>query len=168
MATARNLVHGLRVRIRNVDVDEGITWFLFLFVCALGVSSDEPSIGFSGMLPQVSVPQLNLVMVLLCLVVSIIIFIEPLLPFRVGTRTKNFRYSSGYQYLRRWITFITFILGWLTGFTMIIDTMPELSWLPIVIFVIGSGIFLVLWVRLVLAPWFELKQAEWPPRPMPF
>ena len=137
----------------NLDVDEGATWFLFSFVYALGLSSGELGIKFSGIIPQLSVPQVNLAMVFLCLALSIIIFVEPLLPSRMSTWTKNFRRSSGYgyQYLRRWSMFIAFILGWLAGFTMITNAVPELSWLTAVIGYMGIGIFLVLLVRISLA-----------------
>ena len=144
----------------NLDVDEGATWLLFSFVYALGVSSDDLGIEFSGILPQVSVSPVSLAMVFLCLVVSIIILIDPLLPSKISTWTENSRSAGWYQILRRWSMLFAFILGWLAGLNHLIDKLPELSWLTTLIAYMGFGIFLMLMVRIALAPRLEQKPRQ--------
>ena len=157
MAMVANLPRGLKAWITKVEVDEGATWFLFSLVYALGLSNGELGLKFSGILPQISVPQASLAMVFLCLVVSIIILIDPLLPSKMSTWTECFRRSSWYQFLRQFSMLFAFILGWFAGLNLLIDKLPEFSWLTTLIAYMGFGIFLMLGVRIALAPWLEPK-----------
>lgn len=145
----------------KLDIDESVTWFLFSFVYALGLSNGEFGLKFSSILPQLSMPQVSLVMVFLCLVVSITIFVEPLLPSKMSAWTDNSRQSGWYQILRRSSMWFAFIFAWVAGLQMLSDTVPELSWLIAVIAYVGFGIFLVLGVRIVLA----LRLGEKPCQP---
>ena len=144
----------------KLDIEESVTWFLFSLVYALSLSSDELGLKFSGIIPQLSAPLLSLAMVFLSLVVSVLILIEPLLPSELHRWTKAARTSYPGQYLRQFSMWLAFILGWLAGFNMISDVVPELSWLTAVIGYMGIGIFLVLLVKIALAPWFELKSHQ--------
>ena len=154
MAVARNLAHRITTWITSrpkLDMDESVTWFLLVFVYALGVNGGEPSIEFSGIRPQLSLPQLNLAMMFACLVISSMILIEPLLPYRMRIKAKDLRCSNVYKYVRGWSMFVAFTLGWLGGFTLIISTFPELSWMIMLIFFMGFGISMMLLVRIPLA-----------------
>ena len=157
MAKAPNLAGGLKAWIMNVEVDEGATWFLFSLVYALGLSSDELGLKFSGIIPQLSAPLLSLAMVFLSLLVSVLILIDPLLPSKMSTLTKAFRRSSWYQILRQFGMLFAFILGWFAGLNILIDKLPELSWLTTLIAYMGFGIFLMLGVRIALARGLDPK-----------
>ena len=157
MAKAPNLAGGLKAWIMNVEVDEGATWFLFSLVYALGLSSDELGLKFSGIIPQFSAPLVSLAMVFLCLVVSSIILIAPLLPSKMRTWTENSRSSGWYQILRQFSMLFAFILGWFAGLNLLNDKLSEFSWLTTLIAYMGFGIFLMLGVRIALARGLDPK-----------
>ena len=82
---------------------------------------------------------------------AVMLIMEPLLPRKLRRRAKVVRHSGVYLGVRLGSMVLAFVLAWLAGFNMIMDTVPELSWLKIVIFLVGFGIFLVLLVRMALA-----------------
>ena len=157
MAKAANLAGGLKARIMNVEVDEGANWFLFSLVYALGLSNGELGLKFSGIIPQFSAPLVSLAMVFLCLVVSSIILIAPLLPSKMRTWTENSRSSGWYQILRQFSMLFAFILGWFAGLNLLNDKLSEFSWLTTLIAYMGFGIFLMLGVRIALARGLDPK-----------
>ena len=65
----------------KLEIDTSATWFLLSFVYSLGLTTD--GIGFdlymSGTLPVLKIPPLNTVMALLCLVMSVVVLVEPIL-----------------------------------------------------------------------------------------
>ena len=83
MTVAANLAQRLKAWTTSrsdKEIDESAEWFLVSLVYTLGLSNGELGIKFSGMFPQLSVPHVSLAMVFLCLLASIIVFLEPLLP----------------------------------------------------------------------------------------
>ncbi len=135
----------------KLNMDESTTWFLLAFVWAHGLTIDELDFQFSGISLRPSTSLLVLIVILFCLLMATMLIIEPLLPRKLRRWTKVVRHSGVYKVVRLSSMIPAFILGWLAGFTMIIDTVPELSWLITVVFFVGLGIFLVLVVRMALA-----------------
>ena len=149
-ATSRS--QGLKAWFKSrprLDIDESATWFLLLFVYAHDLTADELGFKMSGMIPQLTMPQISLVMVLLCLAVSVVVLIEPLLPSKMRDRTKTARHSYIGQFIRRIGVWVAFALGLTTGFSLLVETIPTLSWLIVGVFYAGFVIFIVMGVKLV-------------------
>ena len=150
MTIARNLTQRVQQWVRDrpkLDMEESVTWFLLVFLWAHGLTIDELDFEFSGIFPRPSTSLVVLVVILFCLLMAVMLVMEPLLPHKLRRWTRVFRYSGWYQGVRLGSIVPGFVLGWITGFTMIITTVPELWWLINAIFFIGFGIFLVLLVR---------------------
>ena len=85
---ARSMKAWLKSRPR-LEIEESATWFLLLFAYTHGLSAEGLGFQMAGIVPQLTAPQVSLAMALLCLVVSVVVLIEPLLPCRVRTWTKK-------------------------------------------------------------------------------
>ena len=154
MDVAATIYHGLKAWLKSrpkLDIDESATWFLVLFVYTHGLTTDL-GFRFSGMIPQLTIPQVSLAMTLLCLAVSVMVLIEPLLPSKIRKWTKNTRSSYLGQYIRRISVLTAFILGLTTGFGLLVEKTPAHSWLISGVFYVGFLIFLVMAIKLALLP----------------
>ena len=162
MDVATNMYRGLRAWLKSrpkLDVDESATWFLVLFVYAHGLTRDDLGFRFSGIIPQLTIPQVSLAMALLCLAVSVMVLIEPLLPSVMRKRMKCTRHSYIGQYIRRISILTAFILGLTTGLGLLAENAPAFSWLVEWVSYVGFVIFLVMAVKLALLP-FQIRQEE--------
>ena len=124
MDIAGNLCRGLKAWFKSrprLDIDESVTWFLLLFVYGQGLTADGLGFRWSGILPQLTMPQLSLAMAFLCLVASAIILIEPLLPSKIRERTKAVRHSYLGQYIRQISVLAAFVLGLTAGFGLLVE-----------------------------------------------
>ena len=162
METAARLDRCLKGWLKSrprLEIEESATWFLLLFAYAHGLS--EKGLGFqmTGIIPQLTAPQVTLAMALLCLIVSVVVLIEPLLPHRIRTWTKAARRSSSGQILRGISVFFAFVLGMTAGFSLLVDKVPTLSWLVSSVFYVGFVIFIVMEVKLILL-FFTGRKAE--------
>ena len=89
MGTGESLTLKLKAWFKSrpkLDVGISATWFLLFFVYSHGLTMDDLSLDFymSGILPVLRIPPLNMVMALLCLIVSAVVLVEPLLPSKLG------------------------------------------------------------------------------------
>lgn len=123
---ARSLKAWLQSRPR-LEIEESATWFLLLFAYTHGLSAEGLGFQMAGIVPQLTAPQVSFAMALLCLVVSVVVLIEPLLPCRIRTWTKKTRRSSSGQALRGLSVFFAFVLGMTAGFSLLVDKVPTLS-----------------------------------------
>ena len=144
---ARNLKDWIKSRPR-LEIDESATWFLLLFAYAHGLTTDGLGFKTTGIIPQLTAPQLTLAMTLFCLFGSVVVLMEPLLPCKARTWTKAIRCSSPSQYIRRISVFFAFVLGMAAGFSLLIDKVPTLSWLIVSVAYLGFLIFVVMGVKL--------------------
>ena len=127
-----------------LDIEESATWFLLLFIYAHGLTTDDLGIRWSGVFLEITAPQLSLAMVLLCLTLSVVILIEPVMPYPIWRRTKDARHSTPGQYLRRMGVLIAFALALTSGFGFLFDKVPTLSWLITSVICVGFAIFVLL------------------------
>ena len=133
----------------RLDIVESSTWFLLLFVYAHILTTDGPGFQRSGVIPQVTAPHLiGMAMILLCLFMSIVVLIEPLLPSNVRQWTKNRRCSVFGRILRLAGLFFAFILGLAGGFVTLVENAPSYSWLITSVAVVGFVIFVLLGIKL--------------------
>lgn len=146
---ARKLKEWVRSR-PPLDVEESATWFLLLFIYAHGLTADGLGFRWSGIVPELTAPQLSLVMALLCFAASVIVLIEPVLPSQLRERTIAARHSGPGQYFRRLSVWFAFILGLLAGFGLLVDKAPTLSWLIGPVFYLGFVIFIVMGIKMVV------------------
>ncbi len=144
---ARTLKNWLRSRPRS-EIEESATWFLLLFAYAHGLITDGLGFKMAGIIPQLTAPQVTLAMTLFCLIISVLVLIEPLLPCRIRSWTKGARTSSFGQYLRGISVFFAFILGMVAGFSLIVDKVPTMSWLIASVAYVGFLIFVLLGIKL--------------------
>lgn len=75
----------------QLDIEESATWFLLSFIYAHGLTTDELGFKWSGIIPEVTVPQASLVMALLCLAVSVVVLIEPVLPSKMPGMDESYQ-----------------------------------------------------------------------------
>ena len=153
METAARLSRSLKDWLKSrprLEIEESATWFLLLLAYAHGLSAEGLGFKMSGIIPQLTAPQVTLGMALFCLVVSVLVLIEPLLPHKIRKRTKNARRSSSGQILRGISVFFAFVLGMTAGFNLLVDKVPSLSWLISSVFYVGFVIFVVMEIKLIL------------------
>ena len=131
-----------------LDIEESATWFLLLFIYAHGLTTDDLGIRWSGVFLEITAPQISLAMVLLCLAVSVVILIEPVMPSQIRTWTKDARHSTPGQYLRRMGVLFAFVLGLTSGFGLLFDKVPTFSWLIASVIYVGFAIFVLLGISL--------------------
>lgn len=165
MAEMESRPQGWMGRIKSrlkLDIDESVTWFLLVFVYMVGFTFDEVKFEFSGIFPIPSTSLMILIVILFCLVMSVMLLIEPLLPPKLHTWVKSGRISYPVQYLRGLSILIAFIVGWPAGLNILGDKLADLWWVRTVIVFTGIGISLVLLVRVALVPWLshKLRQPE--------
>lgn len=146
---ARKLKEWVRSR-PPLDVEESATWFLLLFIYAQGLTADGLGFRWSGIVPELTVPQLSLAMVVMCLAASVIVLIEPLLPSQLRERTICARRSGPGQHFRRLSVWFAFTFGLLAGFGILVDKAPTLSWLIGPVFYVGFVIFIVMGIKMVV------------------
>ena len=153
MNTIASLTYKLNTWCKNrpkLDIDGSATWFLLLFIYMHGLSSDGFSFDFkwSGIMPVITIPQVSLIMV--CLVVSALFLIEPLLPSKLRGWTKDMRQSFLWKYIYRLSVLTAFIIGLFNGLNVLTEKLPNFSWLITLIFYVGFVIFLVMCIKLIL------------------
>ena len=146
----RKLTNWLKSRPR-LEIEESATWFLLLFIYIQGLTTNDLGFGWLGPIPQVTAPQVHLGMALLCLVVSVVILIEPLLPCNIRRLTKGFRVSPIGRLIRGISVFFAFILGMTAGITLLADKVPTFPWLIFSVICLGFVIFVVMEIKLI---WF--------------
>ena len=134
----------------KVDIDESATWFLFLFLYAHGLAMDRLGLKFSGIFPVLSVPQMSLVMTFLCLVISVLILVEPLLPCKLRKRIQCARYSYFGQYIRHLSMLFAFILGLTSVLNLLSEKLSTFSWLTNSVAWVGIVILFVMLIRVTL------------------
>ncbi len=145
---ARNVKNWLKCRPR-LEIEESATWFLLLFAYSHGLSAESLGFKVDGMIPQLTAPQMTLGMALLCLGVSVLVLIEPLLPQRIRELTTDARRSPSGQILRGTSVFFAFLLGMTAGVNLLVDKVPTLSWLIGSVFYVGFLIFVVMEIKLI-------------------
>ena len=155
---ARKLKEWVKSR-PQLDIEESATWFLLLFIYAHGLTTDELGFKWSGIIPEVTVPQASLVMALLCLAVSVVVLIEPVLPSKMRGWTKAIRCSGSGQYFRRFSILVAFILGMAAGFGILNEKVPTFSWLTGSVVYLGFVIFIVMAVKMVWLAWRDSTTA---------
>ncbi len=148
------------VKRRKLNIDESTTWFLLLFLYAHGLAMDGLGFKFSGIIPVPSLPLMSLAMAFLCLVVSVLVLVAPLLPCNVRKRINCARRSRPGKYFRQFSISMAFILGLAAGVDLLREKTPTFSWLIDGVFYIGFVIFLVLLIRLVVMT-FKLGESLW-------
>ena len=89
-------------------------------------------------------------MALLCLVASVTVLVEPVLPSQFRERTIAARRSGLGQHFCRLSVWFAFILGLMAGFGLLVDKAPTLSWLIGPVFYLGFVIFIVMGIKMVL------------------
>ena len=145
----RNLRDWLKSR-PSLEIEESATWFILLFAYAYGLTTDGLGFKMAGIIPQVTAPQVSLAMALFCLLVSVVVLVEPLLPRKIRTWTKATRCSSLGQLVRGISVFFAFVLGMTSGFSLLLDKVPTFSWLISSVFYVGFVIFVVMEIKLLI------------------
>ena len=149
---ARSLKEWLKSRPR-LEIDESATWFLLLFVYAYGLTTDGLGFKMAGLIPHLTAPQVSLAMVLFCLIVSLVVLVEPLLPCKIRRWEKAVRRSPQGQFLRGISVLFAFALGMVTGFSLLAEKVPTISWLIDPVAYVGFLIFIVMGIRLAFLAW---------------
>ena len=144
----------------QLEIEESATWFLLFFVYAHGLTADELGFEWSGIIPEVTAPQASLVLALLCLAASVVVLVEPLLPSKIRRRTIAIRRSGSGQYFRRFSVLLAFVLGMATGFGLLSEKAPALSWLTDSVVYVGFLIFIVMVVKMVVLAWRDGRMAK--------
>lgn len=154
MNEAKGLACGFKalVKLRKLNIDESTTWFLLLFLYAHGLAMDGLGFKFSGIIPVLSLPLMSLAMAFLCLVVSVLVLVAPLLPCNVRKRINCARRSRPGKYFRQFSISMAFILGLTSGVGLLTEKVPTFSWLIAGVFYVGLVIFLILLIKLVVMP----------------
>ena len=145
----RKLTNWLKGRPR-LEIEESATWFLLLFIYVHSLTTNDLRFGWSGPIPQITASQVSFGMALLCLIVSAVVLIEPLLPCKIRTRTKAIRSSSFGHLIRGISVFVAFVLGMAAGFTLLVDKGPTYPWLITSVICLGFVIFVVMEIKLIL------------------
>ena len=141
----------------KLDLDGSATWFLLLFIYLHGLSSDGFSFDFkwSGIMPVITIPQVSLIMATVCLAVSALLLIEPLLPSKLRGWTKQMRQSVPWKYIYRLSVLAAFIMGLFAGLNVLTERLPNFSWLINSVVYVGLVIFLLMLIKLFLIPLSE-------------
>lgn len=136
-----------------LDINVCAVWFLMSFVYMQGASNGETifHFGISGLVPVVTIPYLNEVMIWVCLAASAIILVEPLLPSGLSSRTIACRKSPLGKYIFGLNVYTAFTIGFLSGVITSIETFFHSPWLVNGIVVFGFIIFLVMTIKLPLS-----------------
>ncbi len=116
----------------------------------------------SGTLPVLKISPLNTVMALLCLVMSVVVLVEPILPLKLSDRTRAIRRCILGRFIYRLSIIAAFILGLAAGFDALTKNLPTFSWLMDSVVYVGFVILLVMLIKLVLIPMSEREEAPNP------
>ena len=162
MGTIASLTNTLKAWFKNrpkLDLDGSATWFLLLFIYLHGLSSEGFSFDFkwSGIMPVITIPQVSLIMATVCLAVSALLLIEPLLPSKLRGWTKDMRQSFFWKYIYRLSVLTAFIMGLFAGLNVLTEKLPNFSWLTTSVVYVGLAIFFLMLIKLFLIPWGEQK-----------
>ena len=157
MDTIASLTDTLKAWFKNrpkLDIDGSATWFLLLFIYLHGLSSNGFSFDFkwSGIMPVITIPQVSLIMAIACLVISVSLLIEPLLPSKLRGWTKQMRQSVLWKYIYRLSVLTAFIMGLFAGLNVLTEKLPNFSWLITSVAYVGFAIFLAMSIKLILIP----------------
>ena len=133
-----------------LEIEESATWFLLVFAYAHGLTTEGLGFKMVGVIPQVTAPQMTLAITLFCLAVSVVVLIEPLLPSRAQSWTKEARTSLFGQCLRGISVFFAFVLGMLAGFSLLVDKVPTMSWLIASVAYVGFLVFVILGIKIAM------------------
>lgn len=159
-----SLTHKLKTWFKNrpsLDVDGSATWFLLFFIYMHGLTDDFSfDFKWSGIMPVITIPHVSLIMAILCLVVSVLLLIEPLLPSKLRRWTQNMRQSFLWNYIYRLSVLTAFILGLLAGLNVLTEKLPNFSWLITSVVYVGFAIFLVMLSKLILISWSRHKTSR--------
>ena len=165
MRIATHLAGTLKNWVKNrprLEIEESATWFLLLFAYAHGLTTDGLGFKMAGIIPQLTAPQVTLAMTLFCLTVSVVVIIEPVLPYKVRTWTNRARTSSFGKYLRGLSVFFAFVLGMTAGFSLLLDKVPTMSWLIASVVYVGFLIFILMGIKLFVFTGIGYWQADRP------
>ena len=164
VAQLGNALQNWRKSRPRLEIEESATWFLLLFAYAHGLTAEGLGFKMVGTIPQATAPQVTLIMTLFCLIVSIVVLIEPLLPRKVRTCTKGARSSPSGQCFRGMSVFFAFALGMVTGLNLLVDKVPAMSWLIVLVLFGGFLIFVILGIKLfafaVIGYWQIVRSDE--------
>ena len=137
----------------TLDAEASALWFLMAFVYMPGIAENEAGLqlGMSGLVPTIIVPYFNIVMVGVCLVISIVILVEPILPSVVSGRTIRARKSLLGEYVFSINVYTAFTVGLLSGIVTSVETLFHSPWLVNAISALGAVIFLVVSIKFQMA-----------------
>ena len=137
----------------SLDVNVSAVWFLMSFVYMQGLADGETGfqVGMSGLVPTLTIPYLNGVMIGVCLVVATIILVEPLLPSGLSAKTIRTRKSPLGKYIFGLNVYTAFTIGFLSGVVTSVETFFHQPWLVNGISVLGFIIFLAMTIKLPLS-----------------
>ena len=150
-----DMISGLKIWYKERpewDVGSVTAWFLLSFIYLQGVPNDPRDFDFywSGILPSMQVPYPTVGIALVCLLISAIILVEPILPSTVRQYIKGTRSSSGWQFIFWFNVLVAFIFGFLAGRAHLEESLPYFWWLVDSITYLGMAIMLVLFVKVTL------------------
>ena len=131
-------------KLKACDVDVSAAWFLLFFVYMHGVSMDEPIFDFSwvGIMPVIKVPLFNVVLAVICLAISAVVLIEPVLPFNWGSWTREKRQSAQWRTWFRGNVLLAFLVGLVTGLANLIEGLPTFFWPINAVAILGLCVYL--------------------------
>lgn len=141
----------------RLDIEESATWFLLIFVFALGLSNEDLGFHWLGPIPQITAPQVSLAMVILCITVSIVVIFEPVLPYKMREWTRAQRHSALGQSVRYIGICFAFILGLPSGLGLLIEKAPSLALLISTVYYLGVVIVILMVIKLFLLWWLYLR-----------
>ena len=136
----------------TLDIDVSATWFLLFFVYTSGLSMDDRWFEFhwSGILPVIKIPTLNIIAALLCLVISIVVLVEPVMPSKLRDRTNAARNSTQWRAIFRINLLVAFTFGLVAGLVALIKNLPDYPLAIQLVAYLGFGIFLLMTVKGIL------------------
>ena len=132
------------------DIEGSATWFLLLFAYAHGLTQDGLGAGWSGLTPDITLPQACMVVMIgVCLLASVVTFLEPWLPRKVGMWTRRVRCSILAFAIRRCSVVLAFIIGLSAGYRLLRDD-AQIPWLTFAVALMGVVIVVLLLADLFL------------------
>ena len=170
MGKGANLIPKLKAWFKGrptLDVNVSATWFLLSFVYIQGLSPEKAGFDFhwSGILPVLEISLLTIALALLCLVISVVALVEPLLPYKWWRWTKKVRCTPFWHVIFGIHVLAAVMLGFIVGLVELIENLPNFSWLINLAAVLGFVIILVMSANIMLRLWFERKAED--PDPLP-
>ena len=146
----------------TLDIDVSATWFLLFFVYTSGLSINDRWFDFhwSGIVPVIKIPTLNIIAALLCLVISIVVLVEPALPSKLREWTNAARNSTQWHVIFRVNLLVAFMFGLVAGLVALIKNLPEYPLAIQLIAYVGFGIFLLMAVKGILRQKNEQKTTK--------